>query len=115
MIFQIILTFHILIAIGLVALILMQHGKGASAGAAFGSGSSNSVFGASGANSFLFKLTRLLGIAFFSTSIALAYIASNEANPETVEIESIIQTTDVPEVPVVPALSNDSEVPTLNQ
>ena len=78
MTFQIILVIHVLLALGLVGLILIQHGKGADAGAAFGSGSAGSVFGARGAHSFLYKLTAVLAIAFFVTSISLAYFASNE-------------------------------------
>ena len=85
MTFQIILVIHVLLALGLVGLILIQHGKGADAGAAFGSGAAGSVFGARGAHSFLYKLTAVLAIGFFVTSISLAYFASNErvaSNPE---------------------------------
>jgi len=78
MTFQIILVIHVLIALGLVGLILIQHGKGADAGAAFGSGAAGSVFGARGAHSFLYKLTAALAIAFFVTSISLAYFATSE-------------------------------------
>jgi preprotein translocase subunit SecG len=78
MTFQIILVIHVLLALGLVGLILIQHGKGADAGAAFGSGAAGSVFGARGAHSFLYKLTAVLAIGFFVTSISLAYFASNE-------------------------------------
>ena len=78
MTFQIILVVHVLLALGLVGLILIQHGKGADAGAAFGSGAAGSVFGARGAHSFLYKLTAVLAIGFFVTSISLAYFASNE-------------------------------------
>lgn len=67
---------HVLVAIALVALILIQQGKGASVGAAFGSGASNTVFGARGATSFLFKITALLAAGFFATSIFLGYMAS---------------------------------------
>ena len=78
MTFQIILVIHVLLALGLVGLILIQHGKGADAGAAFGSGAAGSVFGARGAHSFLYKLTAVLAVAFFVTSISLAYFASSE-------------------------------------
>ena len=78
MTFQIILVIHVFLALGLVGLILIQHGKGADAGAAFGSGAAGSVFGARGAHSFLYKLTAVLAVAFFVTSISLAYFASNE-------------------------------------
>ena len=78
MTFQIILVIHVFLALGLVGLILIQHGKGADAGAAFGSGAAGSVFGARGAHSFLYKLTAVLAVAFFVTSISLAYFASSE-------------------------------------
>ena len=78
--FTIVLTIHVLLALGLVAIILVQHGKGADAGAAFGSGASGSVFGASGTSSFLYKLTVWLATAFFTTSLSLAFIASNSSS-----------------------------------
>jgi preprotein translocase subunit SecG len=78
--FQLILIVHVFLALGLVVLILMQHGKGANAGAAFGAGASGSVFGARGANSFLYKLTAGIATAFFVTSLTLAYLATNETS-----------------------------------
>lgn len=78
--FTFILTIHILIAIGLITLILLQHGKGADAGAAFGGGASGSVFGARGASSFLSKLTSALAASFFATSLILTYLATSEVS-----------------------------------
>ena len=72
-----ILSIHIILAIVLVVLILVQHGKGADAGAAFGSGASSTVFGAKGSATFLTKLTTFIALIFFITSLALAYFASN--------------------------------------
>lgn len=73
---QTILTvLHLFLAIGLIALVLMQHGKGADAGAAFGSGASGTVFGASGAGNFLSRSTAILAALFFITSIALGYFS----------------------------------------
>lgn len=66
---------HLFLAIGLIALVLMQHGKGADAGAAFGSGASGTVFGASGAGNFLSRSTAILATLFFITSIALGYFS----------------------------------------
>ena len=66
---------HVLLAAGLIGLVLMQHGKGADAGAAFGSGASATVFGARGAASFLSRATSVLATLFFLTSLALAYFA----------------------------------------
>ncbi len=76
--FQVILVVHMLLAFGLISLILMQQGKGADAGAAFGAGAAGSVFGARGSNTFMYKLTASIGVAFFMTSLTLAYLASNE-------------------------------------
>jgi len=76
--FQIVLIIHVILALGLVSIILIQHGKGADAGAAFGSGAAGAVFGARGAHSFLYKLTSGLAIGFFITSIFLAYLATSE-------------------------------------
>ncbi|MBU0789050.1 MAG: preprotein translocase subunit SecG, partial [Gammaproteobacteria bacterium] len=63
---------QVLIAIGLVTLILLQHGKGADAGAAFGAGASGTVFGARGASNFLSRATAWLATGFFVISLALA-------------------------------------------
>ncbi len=70
--YQLLLIIHILIAISIVGLVLLQHGKGADAGAAFGSGASTTVFGSQGTGSFLFKLTGGLVLAFFTTSVLLS-------------------------------------------
>jgi len=93
MTFQIILVIHVLLALGLVGLILIQHGKGADAGAVFGSGAAGSVFGARGAHSFLYKLTAVLAIGFFVTSISLAYFASNERSAAETDQSIMSQTT----------------------
>nr|WP_163501648.1 preprotein translocase subunit SecG [Halomonas socia] len=71
-----ILMIHVVIAITLVALILLQQGKGAEAGAAFGGGASQTVFGSRGSGGFLSKFTALLAVSFFVTSMALAYFAT---------------------------------------
>ena len=71
--FSLILLLHFLICIGIIALVLLQQGKGADMGAAFGSGSSNTIFGSRGPASFLFKLTAFLVFLFFITSVSLTY------------------------------------------
>lgn len=73
---QLILIVHVLVAIGIVALVLVQHGKGADVGAAFGSGSANTVFGSAGHMSFLMKLTGFLAVIFFATSLGLSFLSS---------------------------------------
>ena len=72
----IILSIHIILAISLVVLILVQHGKEADAGAAFGSGASSTVFGAGGSATFLTKITTVIALSFFLTSLSLAYFGS---------------------------------------
>lgn len=73
------LVIHVLLAVGLIALILLQHGKGADAGAAFGSGASASVFGSRGSGSFLSRTTAILATLFFVVSLALAILANRQA------------------------------------
>jgi len=73
---------HLLLALGLIGLVLLQHGKGADAGAAFGSGASATVFGARGSGSFLTRSTAILATAFFLTSMVLAYFAARVGEPE---------------------------------
>lgn len=74
--YQLILLIHIFAAICLIALVLVQQGKGATVGAAFGSGASQTVFGSRGSGSFLLRITIGFVILFFATSIALNYMAS---------------------------------------
>ncbi len=71
-----ILLVHVVLAIGLIALVLIQQGKGAEAGAAFGGGASQTVFGSRGSTSFLSKLTGILAALFFVTSLGLAWFAN---------------------------------------
>ncbi|MDA8128930.1 MAG: preprotein translocase subunit SecG [Betaproteobacteria bacterium] len=72
---------HIFVAVALIALVLLQHGKGADMGAAFGSGSSGSLFGASGSANFLSRSTAVLASLFFLTSLGLAYFGLQQHKP----------------------------------
>ena len=72
-----VLVFHILAAVGIVVLVLLQHGKGADMGAAFGSGSAGSLFGSAGASNFLSRTTAVLAAVFFATSLGLTYFSSS--------------------------------------
>lgn len=74
-----VLIVHVVLAVAVVALVLMQQGKGAEAGAAFGGGASQTVFGSQGSSSFLVKVTALLALGLFVTSFALAVYAKNQA------------------------------------
>jgi len=69
---------HVLIALAIIALVLLQHGKGADMGSGFGSGSSGSLFGATGSANFLSRMTAVLATLFFLTSLGLAYLATNK-------------------------------------
>lgn len=70
----IVLSIHVLVALAIVVLVLLQHGKGADMGAAFGSGSAGSLFGAAGAANFLSRATAVCATVFFVTCLALTYI-----------------------------------------
>ncbi|PCI16861.1 MAG: preprotein translocase subunit SecG [Piscirickettsiaceae bacterium] len=83
-IFAIVLAGHVLIAALMVGLILIQHGKGADAGAAFGSGASGTVFGSKGSGSFLTRSTAILATLFFVTSLTLAYLGANRNAPNDI-------------------------------
>ena len=72
---------HLFLALGLIGLVLIQHGKGADMGAAFGSGASATVFGARGSGNFLSRTTGILAALFFVTSMVLAYYASQVGEP----------------------------------
>ena len=76
---EIIFVIHILVVVSLIGLVLMQHGKGADMGAAFGSGASNTMFGSSGSISFFAKITALIAVMFFVTSIVLGIMVAKQA------------------------------------
>ena len=102
--FSLVLSVHILVALAIIALVLMQHGKGADMGAAFGSGASGSLFGATGSANFLSRMTAVLATVFFITSLTLAYVASSK--PKTTG--SVMQET-VQSQTVSPAASAEDE------
>jgi preprotein translocase subunit SecG len=120
---QIVLNiFHLFLAVGLVGLVLIQHGKGADAGAAFGSGASATVFGARGSGTFLSRATAILAALFFLTSMAQAYFASQVNEPEGLMEGVEAPAPAAPEpvevqqgVPVVPGMSGgeSSDVPVI--
>jgi preprotein translocase subunit SecG len=114
--YQVIIVVHVLLGLGVIGLILMQQGKGADAGAAFGSGSSGSVFGAQGAASFLSRTTAILATLFFTTSLTLAVLGGKQSKKvdlmDNVELEqkSVL---DVPSAnkTVTPTVENIPAVP----
>ncbi|GAB3483864.1 preprotein translocase subunit SecG [Azotobacter salinestris] len=76
----IVVVFHLLAALGVVVLVLIQQGKGAEAGASFGSGASATVFGSQGSSTFLSRVTAILATAFFLTSLGLGFLAKEKAD-----------------------------------
>lgn len=118
--FSLVLAVHILVAVAIIGLVLMQHGKGADMGAAFGSGASGSLFGATGSANFLSRATGILAAVFFVTSLALAYIGSNKPKTtgslmqESVQSQTASQPTSAAgEAPAAPAdaASKAKEIP----
>ncbi len=101
---------HVFIAIAVVGLVLMQHGKGADAGAAFGSGASTTVFGSQGSGTFLSKLTGILATVFFVTSLALAWFAANQNRAPVGVMEGIAPVAEIPVAPAAPAAQSDVPV-----
>jgi preprotein translocase subunit SecG len=94
----ILLVLHVCLALGIITLVLLQRGKGASAGAVLGGGGAGTVFGASGSANFLSKTTAILATAFFINSLVLAYMASNREGPT-----SVVDTMEQPASETVPA------------
>jgi preprotein translocase subunit SecG len=84
-----VLAIHTLIALGIIALVLLQRGKGADAGAAFGAGASGTVFGARGSTNFFSRTTAILATAFFATSLTLAYISSQRSGAVDSLLENV--------------------------
>ena len=79
----VVVVFHLLAALSLVVMVLLQQGKGAEAGASFGAGASNTVFGSQGSATFLSKVTAILAATFFLTALGLGYFAKQQAHQLT--------------------------------
>jgi preprotein translocase subunit SecG len=90
------LAVHVLVAAALVGFVLLQHGKGADMGAAFGSGASGSLFGAAGSANFLSRTTAILATVFFLSSLGLTYFASTRGGPKDIMKEGAAPTAPVP-------------------
>lgn len=115
---------HIIVAILIVGLVLLQQGKGADAGASFGAGASQTVFGSSGSGNFLTRATTIAATIFFITSLSLAIFAKNQAGFNTTEGLPVVnpdllqQATSVPaDIPQVDAAADaapaDQDIPAL--
>ena len=86
-----VLVLHLLAAIAVCGFVLLQHGKGADMGAAFGGGSSGSLFGASGSANFLSRSTAVLATVFFLTSVGLTYLGSQRGAPTGVMEKGVME------------------------
>ena len=87
----VITTLHILAAVAIVAVVLLQQGRGADAGTGFGAGGAGTVFGARGAASFLTRITAALAVVFFLTSLGLAWMSSRQ-----IDRRSVVERTEAP-------------------
>ena len=101
---------HVLAALGLIGLILIQHGKGADAGASFGGGASGTVFGSAGAANFLTRATAMLAVVFMVTSLGLAWMARQQATSIS-PVQQVLETIEAAELDAAPALD---DVPALD-
>jgi preprotein translocase subunit SecG len=113
---NLLLVVHLLVAAAVCGLVLLQHGKGADMGAAFGSGSSGSLFGAAGSANFLSRSTAVLAAVFFVSSLGLTYLGTQHA-PKDVMQQGVMgdvppaKAGDVPVAPVAPAPSGSAPAP----
>jgi len=111
MAYTLFLVAHVVVAVALIALVLLQQGKGADAGAAFGSGASATMFGSQGSASFLSRTTAILATVFFLTSLTLAYFATQTSAPISV-VERVPFEVPAP-VPAPAESSRPADVPQL--
>jgi preprotein translocase subunit SecG len=105
--------FHVLLAAGLIAIVLLQRGKGAEAGAGFGAGASGTVFGARGSASFLSRATAVLATLFFATSLALAFLAGQQEGPVSILEQSPGAEQGAGEIPGQLVPGQDEDLPAL--
>lgn len=105
MLYNILLIVQLIVSLGIIALVLMQHGKGADAGAAFGGGASGSVFGSKGSGNFMSRTTAILATIFFVNSLLLAWIVAHPEGATPSVVESVVST------PAVESSSVPSDVP----
>ncbi len=111
MLYKILLIVQVIVSLGIIGLVLMQHGKGADAGAAFGGGASGSVFGARGSGNFLSRTTAILATVFFINSLLMAWLVANPSGNDKSVVESVITSTSQKEENTVPSAPSDVPVP----
>jgi len=107
-----VLITHTLIALLIIVLVLLQRGKGADAGAAFGAGASGTVFGARGSGSFFSRATAVCATAFFITSLSLAYLSSQNSSAPSSLVDDAPVAEEVLEAPVsdMPGMEQEGEL-----
>ena len=111
----VVLIAHTIIALLIIVLVLLQRGKGADAGAAFGSGSSGTVFGARGSSNFFSRATAIMATVFFASSLGLAYLSSQQAGTtdslleDAPPIEAVEDPVGAPAADVLPELGEAVE------
>ena len=104
----IVIIIHVVIALVMLGLIMMQQGKGADAGASFGAGASQTVFGSQGGASFFAKVTAILAVVFFATSFSLTIIAKNKASVSNVDAGVPVAEQVVPVESDIPSVDDSS-------
>lgn len=111
MLYNILLIVQLIASLAIIGLVLMQHGKGADAGAAFGGGASGSVFGSKGSSNFLSRTTAILATVFFVNSLILAWLVANPAGGNQSVVESVVTGTSQTQENTVPSAPSDVPVP----
>lgn len=109
--FGFLLVVHVLIGVAVIGFVLMQHGKGADMGAAFGSGSSGSLFGSSGSANFLSRTTAVLATGFFITSLVLTYMASSHSRQAPKSLMEGVVVQSAPVAASAPASGQNQDIP----
>lgn len=108
--YQILLFVHVIIAIVLIGLVIVQQGKGAGLGTGFGAGASQTVFGSRGSGSFLLKMTGGVACAFFATSLVLGYLLAAQYNANrAIQVQSSTPSQPVAPVQVDPNSSDKTQ------
>ena len=125
MLTTVLIVLHVLVALAIIGLVLLQHGKGADMGSGFGGGASGSLFGATGSANFLSRTTAVLAAIFFILSLALAYVATRRPVEEGGGVIDVIRKQQAekpapkaeekpaaqPQVPAAPGEAKDKQVP----
>lgn len=109
--YQVIIVFHVLLGLGIIGLIMIQQGKGADAGASFGTGASGTVFGSQGAGSFLTRTTAIFATLFFTTSLGLAVLNGKQGGSQDIMAEQPTDKTETPAIPNVDTAKPEQTVP----